>query len=245
LEDARLLVLPDAADSNLSNRATALGRIKAISGGDRVSINPKNLKVFECVIPARIVIVANRHPKFLDESGAMAMRELPIMFNRSFVNDARKDPQLGAKLKAELPGIANWALAGLRRLRKARRFTESAALQAARANIEGQQSHMATFARELLIFEDGESVSKSEMFGAYETWANWQRLSARERRDREGFKGDLLASASQHGVRLAQGWKAGKNEGERWRNVGINKRRLGQLISEDMRFPDSEGDLTT
>jgi P4 family phage/plasmid primase-like protien len=134
LEDARLLVLPDAADANLSNRATALGRIKAISGGDRVSINPKNLKVFECVIPARLVIVANRHPKFLDDSGAMAMRELPIMFNRSFASDDKRDLHLGAKLKAELPGIANWALAGLRRLRQARRFTESAALHAARGS---------------------------------------------------------------------------------------------------------------
>ena len=229
LEDSRLLIIPDAADANLSGRSTALSRIKAISGGDTVSINPKNQKPFDIRLPARIVMVANRHPKFLDESGALAMRELPIMFTRSFDGDVKKDPDLGSKLTAELPGIANWALAGLARLRKIGRFTEGDALRAARADIERQQSHMAAFAKDCLKFTPARSVSKLEMFEAYEAWAMYARITFRELRNREDFKADLLAAAARHRLTLRQVWVEGRNGGTRWCNVELNEKRLATI----------------
>jgi P4 family phage/plasmid primase-like protien len=232
LENARVLLIPDATDSNLAGRSTALGRIKAISGGDMIGINPKNMKPFETRIPARIVLVANRHPKFLDESGAMAMRELPIMFTRSFQDDKKKDPELVSKLIKELPGIANWALEGLARLRDSGRFSEGEALREARDEIEGQQSHMASFARECLQFKAGAWTSRAAMFEAYERWHLYARIAPREVRNREEFKTDLLAACSHHGVQLKQHWIDGHNKGRMWRGVELNKARLKKIAGE-------------
>src|SRR5205807_2637736 len=94
----------------LENRSTALERIKCITGNDVVSVNRKNRPIVNGRVPAKLVIVANQHPKFLDESGALAARELPLIFERSW--RGKEDRELRAKLTRELPGIANWALDG-------------------------------------------------------------------------------------------------------------------------------------
>jgi phage/plasmid-associated DNA primase len=80
-----------------------------------VSVNRKGLKIVTAKIPARIAVAANRHPKFIDDSGALAARELVLIFETSF--EGREDRELSDKLRGELPGIANRALEGLRRLR--------------------------------------------------------------------------------------------------------------------------------
>src|SRR5438477_1103215 len=66
-------------------------------------------------LPTRFVIASNTLPRLLDASGALAHRFLFVPFEISFVG--REDIYLEEKLLAELPGIANWALAGLNRLR--------------------------------------------------------------------------------------------------------------------------------
>jgi len=68
------------------------------------------------------VIASNSVPRLLDASGALAHRFLFVPFEMSFVG--REDIHLEEKLLRELPGIANWALAGLKTLRAANgRFT--------------------------------------------------------------------------------------------------------------------------
>lgn len=61
-------------------------------------------------ILAKMVLVANKHPKFLDGSGALADRELVLVFESSFAKV--KDTELVNTLRIELSGIANWALGG-------------------------------------------------------------------------------------------------------------------------------------
>jgi len=110
------------ADADLSRRSAAIERIKSITGNDEVSVNRKNKSILSVKIPAKIIMVANKHSKFLDESGALADREIMLVFEASFAKV--KDTELGGKLKAELSGIANWAIEGLRRLRaNGNRFT--------------------------------------------------------------------------------------------------------------------------
>jgi P4 family phage/plasmid primase-like protien len=122
LTDKRAIFIPDAHDADLSRRSAAIERIKSITGNDEVSVNRKNQSILSVKIPAKIILVANKHPKFLDESGALADRELVLVFESSFAKV--KDTELGGKLKGELSGIANWALEGLRRLRaNGNRFT--------------------------------------------------------------------------------------------------------------------------
>jgi P4 family phage/plasmid primase-like protien len=104
-------------------RAKIVEVLKSIIGEDAISINTKYESTFPSLrLPSRFVIASNSVPRLLDASGALAHRFLFVPFEMSFVG--REDIHLEEKLLAELPGIANWALAGLKRLRAAvGRFT--------------------------------------------------------------------------------------------------------------------------
>src|SRR5262249_23317301 len=108
--DKKLLTIPDAHSTDAPKRAATVERIKSITGRDDVSVDRKHLPPLSIRVPVRIVIVANQLPKFLDESGALAARMVVLKFDQSF--KGREDRELRPKLRAELPGIANWALEG-------------------------------------------------------------------------------------------------------------------------------------
>lgn len=210
LTDKKLVIVPDASDTEASRRAVALDRIKAISGGDIVSVNRKGLKIITDRIPARLAIAANRHPRFLDDSGALAARELLITFERSFVG--KEDRDLSAKLRDELPGIANAALAALKRLRaNGGRFTIGARGAAALRDLAESQSPALRFAKlHLNMTGDADDFTPLDIaFERYETWAMEESLGARERRDRDSFKNDIVAALGARGVRYVR---------KRWRD---------------------------
>jgi P4 family phage/plasmid primase-like protien len=222
--DKRMIVIPDAHDADLSKRSSAIERIKSITGNDPVSVNRKNKAMLTTVrIPAKIVLVANKHPKFLDESGALAIRELMIMFERSFAG--REDIGLEGKLTAELSGIANWAIAGLKRLRVQRHFTVGDHGIAAQADLAEHQSPALRFANECMIVtgKASDMLPLTLAFAAYEHWAVYsEALTARERRNKADFKSDVMAALRAHGVGYAQNqvrWhdphKPRQREGER------------------------------
>lgn len=99
-------------------RAKIVEVLKSIIGEDSISINKKYDAQFPSLrLPTRFVIASNSVPRLLDASGALAHRFLFVPFEISFVG--REDIHLEEKLLKELPGIANWALAGLKRLRAA------------------------------------------------------------------------------------------------------------------------------
>jgi len=100
--DKRLIVIPDAHDTDTARRSAAIERIKCISGRDELSINRKNVPIITAKVPAKLILVANKHPKFLDESGALAHRELLLVFSNSFVG--REDRELLAAGRAEDQG---------------------------------------------------------------------------------------------------------------------------------------------
>ncbi|WP_165164877.1 phage/plasmid primase, P4 family [Corynebacterium qintianiae] len=118
-----LAVIEDARGADHlrhGNRATE--RLLNIIGEDTITANRKNKPYYVGRLPARFVIVSNETPRFNDPSGAIVSRFLAVRLVSS-VPDDKRDPHLGAKLTAELPGILNWALEGLRRLEQQGRFT--------------------------------------------------------------------------------------------------------------------------
>ena len=88
--------------------------LKNIVGGNRMAINRKGLSIVSMPLPVRITLAANQLPRLPDDSNALAARMLLLHYPHSFLG--KEDVGLAAKLAAELPGIANWALDGLRRL---------------------------------------------------------------------------------------------------------------------------------
>lgn len=203
--DKRIIAIPDAHDSELSKRSIALDRIKTISGNDSVSINRKNMPIVTAHIPARLVIAANRNPKFIDESGALAAREIILVFERSF--EGREDRDLARKLRRELSGIANRALEGLRRLRENEgRFTVGTRGREALRELQASQSPALRFARHALDITGNpdDCAPLDVVFEFYLAWVDEERLGGKERRSRSDFKEDLAAALAARGVRFTR-----------------------------------------
>jgi putative DNA primase/helicase len=96
--------------------------LKAVSGEDTRNFNRKNKLFWHGKLRARIWLGGNRLPNFGDDMIALARRLLVVPFEVSFVD--KEDFELTNKLLTELPGILNWALDGLSRLRKRGRFLD-------------------------------------------------------------------------------------------------------------------------
>src|SRR5205823_3889087 len=82
----------------------------------------KGMQGFSAKPTARVLMIANERPPIGDRSEGMWARMLLIPFRKSFVG--KEDIHLTRTLRNELPGIFNWALAGLARLRSQKQFTE-------------------------------------------------------------------------------------------------------------------------
>jgi len=103
-------------------------QLKKIIGEDTIQVERKYRDPFVTQLFCRFTYAGNELPRFHDDQGAF-LRRFNLLY---YPNDYTKsktgvDRRLYDKLKAELPGIANWALVGLRRLLKNDGFTQPAA----------------------------------------------------------------------------------------------------------------------
>jgi putative DNA primase/helicase len=107
----------------------AEGILKSFVAGDRMTFNRKNLSLIEATPTARLVMSANMRPRFADRTNAIWRRMLLVPW---LIQIPESERVLGMdkvdwwEATGQLPGIFNWAIMGLARLRKEQRFTYSA-----------------------------------------------------------------------------------------------------------------------
>lgn len=78
--------------------------IKAITGGDAVSVDPKYRDAYSTHIPAVILAVNNNPMRFTDRSGGVSRRRVILHFPE-IVSASERDPQLKEKIRGELAVI--------------------------------------------------------------------------------------------------------------------------------------------
>lgn len=140
-----------------------------VSGEDAVSVNRKNKAEVQVKLGVRFVILTNEEPDLRDDSGAMANRFVPLRLQRSWLG--AEDLRLKESLAEELPGIFNWALAGLERLRGAGAFTLSAASQEMLGDLIESSSPTKQFVRDCCVVGPDREVSRAELFSSWRIWA--------------------------------------------------------------------------
>ncbi|MFP9190791.1 phage/plasmid primase, P4 family [Natrialbaceae archaeon A-CW1-1] len=107
-----------------ANRIQRLGVLKEIIDGNAMTAEQKGKDPYQLKPQTRLLFAANRAPKRPIDDEAFWNRWLTIVFPRSIPPEEQMDKaELLGTLMAELPGILNWALAGLDRLRDNGRFT--------------------------------------------------------------------------------------------------------------------------
>lgn len=91
-----LIIMPD-----MTRYAGDGAGIKAITGGDKVSIDPKHKAPYSTRIPAVVLAVNNNAMTFSDRSGGISRRR--VIFNFSeVVPENERDPLLAEKIEGEL-----------------------------------------------------------------------------------------------------------------------------------------------
>jgi len=101
--------------------------IKAITGGDAVSVDPKYRDAYSTHIPAVILAVNNNPMRFTDRSGGVSRRRVILHFPEIIAAEER-DPQLKGKIAGELAVIVRQLM---------QRFSQP---QDARALLQSQQN---------------------------------------------------------------------------------------------------------
>jgi putative DNA primase/helicase len=116
--------------------------------------------------------LTNELPRIADASGALASRFILLTLSASFYG--REDHGLTDRLLTELPGILNWSLAGLDRLRQRGHFIQPASSREASEELEDLGSPIGAFLRERCTIGAGFSVSCQMLFDAWCTWCEAQ-----------------------------------------------------------------------
>lgn len=145
----------------------AEGYIKRIVSGEMINARPIYGKPFFFQSAAKIWWAMNDKPTVKDTSNALHRRLKLIPFYRVF-KDSERDVHLIDKLGEELPGILNWALSGLLRLRAQGQFTVAAAVDAAKDEFRYESNPVAQWLRECT-----ESGGSTVATLAYENYSRW------------------------------------------------------------------------
>ena len=102
------------------------GKFKLLTGGDPLQGEHKFAHSFSFTNQAKLIFSANELPPVLDDTSyAFWRRWLIVGFRQDFTG--REDRTLSERLQAELPGILNRAIEGLRKLRENHGFPTSRA----------------------------------------------------------------------------------------------------------------------
>lgn len=161
--------IPDAHSVHHSHSNSVVSKLKQITGQDaityhRLYIGPATHK-FDC----KIFMSTNAFPEFNDPSGALAARMLVFYFTRSF--KGREDPLLRQKIKAEIAGVTQWAIQGLRDLiNSGYRFVESENALLEKEEIRASMSPLSPFINSFCEVSINHRTTVKELYTFYRTW---------------------------------------------------------------------------
>lgn len=185
------------SDARLSGRTDAVAvveRLLSISGEDPQDVHRKNMPTLAGLrMAVRFLLMTNELPNMRDASGALTSRMVLLRMTRSFLGS--EDKTLGDRIAKELPGILNWALLGLHRLRERGAFLQPESGRELLADLDDLASPISQFTREVCHVGPEFSVRVDEAFAA---WKSWCDEHGRENMGtRETFGRDLRAALPQ------------------------------------------------
>ena len=166
-----LCFIPEAHDVHLSIRDSVVSTLKAVTGGDKVSYHKMYVGSCNSVFKIKLMISTNNIPHFADASGALANRMLIFPFWKSFTGK-KEDTTLKSRLLAEIEGVTNWAIEGLKMLRaNGGKFVESESGLTEKKEIREDMNPLSLFFTKMCDFNEEEESTVDELYSAYRLWA--------------------------------------------------------------------------
>ena len=203
LVGARLAIASEVQDGSRFAEA----RLKDITGGDTLAARFLYSESFQFAPRHKLWIYGNYKPEIRGTDHGIWRRVRLIPFTVK-VPPERVDPELCAKLLAELPGILAWAVEGALRW-KAEGLTPPAAVRQASEEYREQEDVLGDFLREEVTEEPGGRVARADMYERYKSWC-----------DRNGNRYPFSQRTLTRRL-LGRGFKTGKSGGRYWEDIGL------------------------
>jgi P4 family phage/plasmid primase-like protien len=168
--------LATIGDARFENRTdkVLVERLLSIVGDDEVMVDVKNQKPVSTRLDTRLMMASNEVPKFIEASDALAQRFVVLESEISFLG--REDLGLERRLRAELAGIVEWSLEGLRDLQEAGSFAATTRGQEIVHDMIVGGSSVRRFVEERCEFGSAYKVLTSDLYQAYAMWARARNL---------------------------------------------------------------------
>ena len=158
-------------DTDVSAKAAEFeAEFKTITSGEPVACNQKFVAAFDFIPYCKIVMAANIFPKITDHSSAFYKRLIVIPCDRVF-SEKEQNKGLFDQIKEELPGILNWAIEGLKRLKERGYFEETDFSKEALEDLEDANNPANVFFRDHVEIAMNEYIEKGELFNHYKRWS--------------------------------------------------------------------------
>lgn len=155
-----------------SNTEFSTDKLKAITAGEKITVNRKGLKEIETVISAKMTFLLNDLPVIKDKSSGLKRRLLILPMTKPIPLHLQ-NKNLPQQLEKELSGILNWALDGLRRLdQNDYQFTTSKSMNAIKQKYFNEVSPMMDFIRNCLdINSNNSNILGNELIATFKSWS--------------------------------------------------------------------------
>lgn len=178
--------------TEVGSKAVESPYFKAITSGDPVNAAFKHKNTFTFTPYCKLIFAANKMPRVLDNSDGFYRRILPVKFKRQFLEgDPDTDPFLEEKLLAEKSEIFHWALAGLSRLMRNKKFTSCDETQDLMMEYKRLNNPVVCFIEDCCVLDESSDAKKADVFKRYE---NYCRDGGYRSYSRENFWRELYAA---------------------------------------------------
>ena len=157
-----------SASEGEAGQTLAESVVKQLTGGETIAVRHLYCEEFEFVPTFKIWLSTNHEPQIRGTDEAIWRRVVEIPFNATFP-EGQRDPQLGEKLEAEIPGILNWAIEGCLAWRR-EGLNKPSVVREAVAEYRETQDALGDFIRECVVIADGHNVRTGEMYCVYESF---------------------------------------------------------------------------
>lgn len=164
--------------------------LKAVTGGDNIQVRRIREQPFVLNSIGKVWISLNDFPHVKDTSHGFWRRVSIIPFNRMFT-EHEADPELKDKLMDELPGIFNWAMAGLRRLYQDEKFTESRQVTDFTAKYKLESNTVAMFVEDECTVDENDPDCYTTIMPLYRAYKDWAKDNGYMPFSRKNFKREI------------------------------------------------------
>ncbi|WP_130055577.1 DNA primase family protein [Bacillus thuringiensis] len=163
-----------AAENEMGGKALKTENFKAIVSGDTITINIKYRPAISYKPNCKLIFVVNNVPDSQDVTSGYFRKLILVPFRRTFKPNER-DVNLLQKLLIELPGILNWAIEGLKRLRENNyQFSQCKVIEECMQTYYVEQNPVKEFFHEHIVFKKGVRTKQSDFHEKYLRWLNMQ-----------------------------------------------------------------------